>query len=111
MDASVDHALSNGESEIMWMCEMLKECLLTQSNHEFIGMGKIPIEFLTDASVARAFDHRKGVGMMEYLEVRLMRLQEELEKGAFKLVETLFRQAARVACTSSFLGAVVLLQW
>ena len=77
----VDHALPSGESEIKSMSERLKECLLAQYNLEFIGMGKIPIELLADASVARAFVHRKGVGRMEHLEVRLMRLQEQLEKG------------------------------
>ena len=80
-----DHALSSGESEIMSMSEMLKEALLVQFNVEFVGLGRLPIQMHTDASVARSFAHRKGVGRMKHLEVRFMWLQEMQDKGAYAL--------------------------
>ena len=47
-------------------------------------MGLLPIVLHTDADVARAFCHR-GVGRMKHLDVRHCWLQEELEKGNFKV--------------------------
>ena len=75
-----EHALSSGESEIIAMSEAMKEALLVQFNLEFVGFGKIPIELETDASVARTFAHRTGVGRMKHLEVRHCWLQEQLRK-------------------------------
>ena len=46
-------------------------------------MGKLPIQLLTDATVARQFVHRKGVGRMKHLEVRYMWLQHRLSEGAY----------------------------
>lgn len=40
---TVEHALSSGESEIISMFEMLKDCLLLQYNLEDIGFGRVPI--------------------------------------------------------------------
>ena len=37
----------------------------------------------TDASMARQFVHRKGVGRMKHLEVRHLWLQDQLAKGAY----------------------------
>ena len=54
------HALSSGESEIMSMSEVLKEAKLMQYN--FV--------LHTDADVARAFCHKRGVGRMKHLDVR-----------------------------------------
>ena len=79
------HALSSGESEIMSMSEVLKEAKLMQYNLEFCGMGLLPIVLHTDADVARAFCHKRGVGRMKHLDVRHCWLQEELEKGNFKV--------------------------
>ena len=79
------HALSSGESEIMSMSEVLKEAKLMQYNIEFCGMGLLPIVLHTDADVARAFCHKRGVGRMKHLDVRHCWLQEELEKGNFKV--------------------------
>ena len=64
------HALSSGESEIMSMSEVLKEAKLMQYNLEFCGMGLLPIVLHTDADVARAFCHKRGVGRMKHLDVR-----------------------------------------
>ena len=82
---TADHALSSGESEIMSMSELLKDCLLLQFNMQFAGMGKIPIQMYTDASVCRQFVHRRGVGRMKHLDVRHMWLQDMLEKGAYSV--------------------------
>ena len=79
------HALSNGESEIMSMSEVLKEAKLMQYNLEFCGLGLLPIVLHTDADVARAFCHKRSVGRMKHLDVRHCSLQEELEKGSFKV--------------------------
>ena len=79
------HALSSGESEIMSMSEVLKEAKLIQYNLEFCGMGLLPIVLHTDADVARAFCHKRGVGRMKHLDVGYCWLQEELEKGNFKV--------------------------
>ena len=79
------HALSSGESEIMSMREVLKEAKLMQYNWEFCGMGLLPIVLHTDADVARAFCLKRGVGRMKDLDVRHCWLQEELEKGNFKV--------------------------
>ena len=79
------HALSSGESEIMSMSEVLKEAKLMQYNLEFCGMGLLPIVVHSDADVARAFCHKRGVGKMKHLDVRHCWLQEELEKGNFKV--------------------------
>ena len=37
------NALSSGESEVMSLSELLKECLLIQHNLAFVGLGMIPI--------------------------------------------------------------------
>ena len=74
-----------GESEIMSMSEVLKEAKLMQYNWEFCGMWLLPIVLHTDADVARAFCHKRGVGRMKHLDVRHCWLQEELEKGSFKV--------------------------
>ena len=79
------HALSSGESGIMSMREVLKEAKLMPYNLEFCGMGLHPIVLHTDADVARAFCHKRGVGRMKDLDVRHCWLQEELEKGNFKV--------------------------
>ena len=79
------HALSNGESEIMSMSEVLKEAKLMQYSLEFCGLGLLPIVLHTDADVARAFCHKRGAGRMKHLDVRHCWLQEELEKGNFKV--------------------------
>ena len=79
------HALSIGESEFMSMSEVLKEAKLMQYNLEFCGMGLLPIVLHTDADVARAFCHKRDVGRMKHLDVRHCWLQEELEKGNFKV--------------------------
>ena len=79
------HALSSGESEIMSMSEVLKEAKLMQYTLEFCGMGLLPIVLHTDADVARAFCHKRGVGRMKHLDVSHCWLQEELEKGNFKV--------------------------
>ena len=39
----------------------------------------------TDADVAKAFCHKRDVGRMKHLDVRHCWLQEELEKGNFKV--------------------------
>ena len=75
------NALSSGESEIMSMSEVLKETKLMQYNLEFCGLGLLLIVLHTDADVARAFCHKRGVGRMKHLDVRHRWLQEELEKG------------------------------
>ena len=79
------HALSSGESEIMSMSEVLKEAKLMLYTLEFCGMGLLPIVLHTDADVPRSFCHKRGVGRMKHLDVRHCWLQEELEKGNFKV--------------------------
>ena len=65
------------ESEIMSMSEVLKQAKLMQYNLEFCGMGFLPIVLHTDADVARAFCHKRGVGRMKHLDVSHCWLQEE----------------------------------
>ena len=66
----------------MSLSESIKEALLVQFNLEFAGLGLLPIVAHTDATVARQFAHRKGVGRMKHLDIRLMWLQDKLDKGA-----------------------------
>ena len=79
------HALSSGESEITSTSELLKEAKLTQYNLEFCGVGLLPIVLHTDADVARAFCHKRGVGIMKHLDVRHGWLQEELQSGNYSV--------------------------
>ena len=79
------HALSSGESAIVSLSEVLKECLLIQYNLEFVGVGRLPIQLLTDATVARQFVHRKGVGRVKHLEARYVWLQQHLAEGAYAI--------------------------
>ena len=83
--ATGQHALSSGESEIMSMSEVLKEAKLMQYHILFCGMDLLPIVLHTDADVARAFCFKRDVGRMKHLDVRHCWLQEELEKGNFKV--------------------------
>ena len=76
-------SLSSGKQEIVSISEILKDLLLIQFNLEFVGFGRLPIVIYTDASVARQFVHRKGVGRMKHLEVRYLWLQDQLAKGAY----------------------------
>ena len=80
-----DHALSSGESEIMAMSELLKECKQLKYNLELCGCGSLPITLHTDADVARGFAHKRGVGKMKHLDVRHCWLQSQLEAGVFKV--------------------------
>ena len=77
------HALSSGESEIMSLSELLKDCLYIQFCLEFCGMGTLPICMLTDASVARQFVHRKGVGRMKHIDVCYLCMQEAFDKAVY----------------------------
>ena len=49
------------------------------------GTGLLPIVLHTDADVARAFSHKRGVRRMNYLDVRDWWLQEELRNGTCKV--------------------------
>ena len=69
----------------MSMSEVLKEAKLMQYNIEFCRMGLLPIALHTDADVARAFCHMRGVGRMKHLDVWYCWQHEELEKGNFKV--------------------------
>ena len=53
----------------MSMSEVLKEAKLMQHNFEFCWMGLLPIVLHTDADVARAFCHERGVGRMKHLDM------------------------------------------
>ena len=55
-------------------------------------MGLLPIVLHTDADVARAFCHKRGVARMKHLDVKHCWLQEELEKG------NLIESSMRVTC-------------
>ena len=77
----LNNTRSSGESEIMSMSEVLKEAKLMQYNLEFCGMGLLPIVLHTDADVAKAFCHKRGVGRMKYLDVRHCWLQEGTGEG------------------------------
>ena len=81
----LDNTRSAVVSEIMSMSEVLKEAKPMQYNLKFCGMGLLPIVLHADADVARAFCHKRGVGRMKHLDVRHCWLQEELEKGNFKV--------------------------
>ena len=65
------------------MSESLKETIYVQDAVEFMGMGKLQIQVCTDASVAKSFVHRLGVGRMKHLDVRLCYLQVQQAKGIF----------------------------
>ena len=45
----------------------------------------MPFVLYTDATVARAFAHRTGVGRLKHLEVRYMWVQEQLARGTYAL--------------------------
>ena len=78
-----DYALSSGEGEIVATSELMKDGILVKFNLEFAGMGSLPIQMFTDATVARQFVHRLGVGRMKHLDVRLCWLQDQHKKGVF----------------------------
>ena len=67
------------------MSEILKEAKRMQYNLEFCAMGLLPIVLHSDADVTIAFCHKRGVGRMKHLDVKCCWLQEELEKGIFKV--------------------------
>ena len=69
----------------MSMSELLKEAKLTQYSLEFCGIGLLPIVLHTDADVAGAFCHKRGVGRMKHLDVRHCLLQEELQNGNYSV--------------------------
>ena len=69
----------------MALSELLKECLLIQDNLEFVNFGRLPIVLYTDATVARAFAHRTGVGRLKHLDVRYMCVQELFARGTYAL--------------------------
>ena len=48
-------------------------------------MGLLPIVLHTDADVAMAFCHKRGVGRLKHLDVRHCWLQEELRNGNYKV--------------------------
>ena len=52
---------------------------------EFCGLGLPPIVLHTDADVARAFCHKRGVGRMKHLDVRHCWLHEELQHGNYSV--------------------------
>ena len=81
------HALSSGESEINHEHERSFERSQTDAVQYWssVGWWLLPIVLHTDADVARAFCHKRGVGRMKHLDVRHCWLQEELEKGNFKV--------------------------
>ena len=64
---------------------LLKEAKLTQYNLEFCGMGILLIVLHTDADVARASCHKRGVGRMKHLAVRHFGLKEELQNGNYSV--------------------------
>ena len=82
----------------MSMGEVLKEAKLMQYNLKFCGMGLLPIVLHTEADAARTFCHKRGVGRMKHLDGRHCWLQEELEKGNFK-VNVLIESSMRVICS------------
>ena len=69
----------------MALSELLKECLLIQDNREFVSFGRLPFVMYTDATVARAFAHRTGVGRLQHLDVRYMLVQEQLARSTYAL--------------------------
>ena len=56
---------------------------MTQYNLELCGMGLLLIVLHTDADVARAFYHKRGVGRMKHLDVRHCRLHDKLKSGNY----------------------------
>ena len=54
----------------MSMSEVLEEAKLMQCNLEFCGVGLLPTVLHTNADVARAVCHKRGVGRMKHLDVR-----------------------------------------
>ena len=69
----------------MEVTEALKEALQMQYSMEFIGFGTLPIDVSVDASVARQFVYKKGVGKMKHLELRHLWLQDLRERGIYSV--------------------------
>ena len=76
-------ALSSAEGEIMSASELLKEALGVQFILEFIGFGLLPVRYLTDATAAKAFTHRRGAGRVKHIDIGFMWLQDACDKGAY----------------------------
>ena len=76
-------ALSSGESEIIGMSEGLKDAIYVKDTLFFLGFVDLQIEMCTDASDAKAFVHRLGVGRMHHLDVRLCYLKYQQKLGVF----------------------------
>ncbi len=81
------HALFPGETEIMSISELWKDCTYIHFCFEFCGMGTLPIAKMTEASVARQFVHRKGVGRMNHIDIRCMWLQTVAEQMVYTLTK------------------------
>ena len=58
---------------------------MIQYNLEFVNFGKAPIVMYADATTARAFARRTGVGRLKHLDVRSMWVQEQLAQGNYAL--------------------------
>jgi hypothetical protein len=65
------------------MSEGLKDAIYVKDSLFFLGFVDLQIEMCTDASDARAFVHRLGVGRMHHLDVRLCYLKYQQKLGVF----------------------------
>ena len=80
------HALSKGESEIMSMSEVLKEAKLMQYKIlSSAGWVFCRLSCILTPMLPEHFATREAFGRMKHLDVRHCWLQEELEKGSFKV--------------------------
>jgi len=77
-------ALSSGQSEIASATESIREAMLLQFNLEFAGFGNLPIKVHIDASVARAFIHRIGVGKQKHIDIKFCWLQDAAARNKFQ---------------------------
>ena len=78
-------ALSSCEAEVMAASEGIKEALLLQEVLMFAGLGHSEIEVKVDSSAAHAFFHRRGVGLMKHIDLRILRLQDLIAAGGVRL--------------------------
>ena len=78
-------ALSSCEAVVMAASEGIKEALLLQEVLMFAGLGHYEIEVKVDSSAAHAFFHRRGVGRMKHIDLRILWLQDLIAAGGVRL--------------------------
>ena len=80
-------ATSSGEAELIAMHDGASRAMGLQTAMSEMGLGPelSMLRLFTDSSVAKSFVATRGLGRMRHLEVKLLWLQESVQKGRLKV--------------------------